>query len=237
MIRLDMSEYMERHSVSKLIGSPPGYVGYDEGGRLTERVRRNPYSILLFDEIEKAHPDVFNLLLQILDDGILTDSRGRRVDFKNTIVIMTTNLGARVQGESAALGFTAPPISDTARDRDRVYDALRRHFRPEFLNRVDEFVVFRRLGEEDVRRIASLLLGEIRERVEALGVHLTFSEEAVALVAAEGFDPLYGVRPLRRAAIRLIEEPLSEGILGGRISVGSRITAKADGGRVVFEEE
>jgi ATP-dependent Clp protease ATP-binding subunit ClpC len=234
LIRVDMSEYMEKHSVARLIGSPPGYVGHEEGGQLTEQVRRRPYSVVLFDELEKAHPDVFHILLQVLDDGSLTDSRGRRVDFRNTVVIMTSNLGAGGSGPKS-VGFTTG--SEGARERERMTAALKEAFRPEFLNRVDELVFFSRLREEDIRRIASLLLEEIRGRAEALGVTLTFSEEAVALVAAEGYDPLYGARPLRRAAVRLIEEPLSEAILRGEIAAGDAVVAKADEGRVVFERE
>jgi ATP-dependent Clp protease ATP-binding subunit ClpC len=234
LIRVDMSEYMEKHSVARLIGSPPGYVGHEEGGQLTEQVRRRPYSVVLFDELEKAHPDVFHILLQVLDDGSLTDSRGRRVDFRNTVVIMTSNLGAGGSGPKS-VGFTTG--SEGARERERMTAALKEAFRPEFLNRVDELVFFSRLREEDIRRIASLLLEEIRGRAEALGVTLTFSEEAVALVAAEGYDPLYGARPLRRASIRLIEDPLSEAILRGEIAAGDAVVAKADEGRVVFERE
>ena len=232
LIRVDMSEYMEKHSVARLIGSPPGYVGHEEGGQLTERVRRQPYSVILFDELEKAHPDVFHILLQVLDDGSLTDSRGRRVDFRNTVIIMTSNLGAGGSGHKS-VGFVSG--GEEERERFRMTAALKEAFRPEFLNRVDEFVFFKRLREEDIRRIASLLLAEIRERVAALGVELSFSEETVSLVAAEGYDPLYGARPLRRAAVRLIEEPLSEAILSGRITAGDKITARVDGGRVVFE--
>lgn len=232
LIRFDMSEYMEKHSVSRLIGSPPGYIGHEEGGQLTERVRRQPYSVILFDELEKAHPDIFHILLQVLDDGSLTDSHGRRVDFRNTIIIMTSNLGAGGTGRQS-VGFSSE--TETEREKGRVMTALKEVFRPEFLNRVDEFVVFKRLEEPEIRRIASLLLEEVRQRVEALGIRMTFSEEVVSLVAAEGFDPLYGARPLRRAAIRLIEEPLSESILNGSIAVGDTVRAAVSDGRVLFE--
>ncbi len=233
LIRFDMSEYMEKHSVSRLIGSPPGYVGHEEGGQLTERVRRQPYSVVLFDELEKAHPDIFNILLQVLDDGSLTDSQGRRVDFRNTVIIMTSNLGAGGTAHKS-VGFATGSAND--RDRERMMGALKDSFRPEFLNRVDEVVVFRRLGEEEIHRIASLLLDEIRGRVATLGIHLTFAEEVVALVAKEGFDPLYGARPLRRAAVRLIEEPLAEDMLTGRIREGDQIVAQVTEGAVIFEK-
>ena len=234
LIRFDMSEYMEKHSVSRLIGSPPGYVGHEEGGQLTEQVRRQPYSVVLFDELEKAHPDIFNILLQVLDDGSLTDSQGRRVDFRNTVIIMTSNIGAGSAGHKS-VGFASGTASD--RDRERMMGALKEAFRPEFLNRVDEMVVFRRLGEEEIRRVASLLLEEIRGRVEALGIKLVFSDEAISLVAAEGFDPVYGARPLRRAAVRLIEEPLAGEMLNGHIQAGDEVTARVGDGRINFEKD
>ena len=234
LIRFDMSEYMEKHSVSRLIGSPPGYIGHEEGGQLTERVRRQPYSVVLFDELEKAHPDIFNILLQVLDDGSLTDSRGRRVDFRNTVIIMTSNIGAGSGGHKS-VGFASGAASD--REKERVISAVKEAFRPEFLNRVDELVVFRRLGEDEIRRIASLILEDIRKRVESLGMNMVFSEEVVSLVAAEGYDPLYGARPLRRAAVRLIEEPLAEAMLTGRIGEGDRVTVVVTDGKAVFEKE
>ena len=233
LIRFDMSEYMEKHSVSRLIGSPPGYIGHEEGGQLTERVRRQPYSVVLFDELEKAHPDIFNILLQVLDDGSLTDSRGRRVDFRNTVIIMTSNIGAGSGGHKS-VGFASGAASD--REKERVISAVKEAFRPEFLNRVDELVVFRRLGEDEIRRIASLILEDIRKRVESLGMNMVFSEEVVSLVAAEGYDPLYGARPLRRAAVRLIEEPLAEAMLTGRIGEGDRVTVVVTDGKAVFEK-
>ena len=236
MIRLDMSEYMEKHSASKLIGSPPGYVGYGEGGILTERIRRQPYSIVLFDEIEKAHPDVFHLLLQILDDGILTDSQGRRVDFKNAIIIMTTNLGARAVGESGALGFTAGNTTDSHRESDRIREALRRHFRPEFLNRIDEVVCFRALTKEELSRIADLLLSSVVERVAETGILLSVNESVTDAVVALGYSPEYGARPLRRAITSLLENPLSEAILAGEFKEGDRVLATAEGKKIVFEK-
>ena len=232
LLRFDMSEYMEKHSVSRLIGSPPGYVGHEEGGQLTERVRRHPYSVILFDELEKAHPDIFNILLQVLDDGSLTDSQGRRVDFRNTVVIMTSNVGAGGAGHKS-VGFAS--VSQNQRDRERAVASLKELFRPEFLNRVDEIVHFRRLEEAEIHRIAALLLEDLRERVGRLGITLAFTPEAVALIASEGFDPLYGARPLRRAAIRLVEEPLAEEMLAERIREGDSVTARTDGERLVFE--
>ena len=231
LIRFDMSEYMEKHSVSRLIGSPPGYIGHEEGGQLTERVRRKPYAVLLFDELEKAHPDVFNILLQVMDDGSLTDSTGRRVDFRHTVLIMTSNLGAGGSQRKTA-GFTVG--SEEAREKERMLTALREAVRPEFLGRIDETVVFRPLGEAEVRRIASLLLDELCLRVRAMGIGLDFTEEAVELLAKEGFDPKFGARPLRRAAVRLVEEPLAEEILRGRIREGDRVTAEACGDRCLF---
>ena len=233
LIRFDMSEYMEKHSVSRLIGSPPGYVGHEEGGQLTERVRRQPYSVVLFDELEKAHPDIFNILLQVLDDGSLTDSQGRRVDFRNTVIIMTSNLGAG-NGGHKSVGFAAGTASQ--RDRERILAVLKEAFRPEFLNRVDETVVFSRLGEEELRKIASLLLEELKQRVAALGITLEFSEEAVSLVASEGMDPVYGARPLRRAVVRLIEEPLAEEMLTGRLGEGDCATGKVENGAIVWSK-
>ena len=195
-------------------------------------MRRHPYSVVLFDELEKAHPDIFNILLQVLDDGSLTDSRGRRVDFRNTVVIMTSNVGAE-QGGRASVGFAAGGRDE--RERERMKAALKEAFRPEFLNRVDEVVVFRRLDEPHLRRIASLLLDELRERVTEREIYLTCTEDAVSLIASEGMDPAYGARPLRRAVIRLIEEPLAEEILTGRISAGDAVTVTAADGKIRFD--
>ena len=237
MIRLDMSEYMEKHSISKLIGSPPGYVGYDEGGMLTERVRRHPYSIVLFDEIEKAHPDVFGLLLQILDDGILTDSQGRRVSFKNSIIIMTTNLGAKLQGEVGALGFAASSESDVDRQKQRVDAALKGHFRPEFLNRVDEIIYFSPLSRDNLEKIATLLLVGVADRIEGGGVFIEFDESVARAVVDYRYAPEYGARPLRRAITRLVEDPYANALLSGRFSKGDFITAVAEDGTVRFEKK
>ena len=238
IIRLDMSEYMEKHSVSRLIGSPPGYVGYDEGGQLTEKIRRKPYSVVLFDEVEKAHPDVLNILLQILDDGMLTDAQGRRVDFKNTVIILTSNIGASAITEKAkSLGFTAAATDEKAAMEANVMQALKSAFRPEFLNRLDEIIVFNRLTDADIRKIASLLLAELGERICGIGVEIEFDPSLVAYVAEKGFDPIYGARPLRRAITSLVEDSFSEAMLEGRIAAGDRILAKAIEGKVLFEKQ
>ena len=237
MIRIDMSEYMEKHSVSKLIGSPPGYVGYDEGGHLTEQVRRKPYSVILFDEIEKAHPDVFNILLQILEDGILTDSQGRRVDFKNTVIIMTSNVGAGSIIEPKRLGFTATASGEDEekKSRENVMSALKNTFRPEFLNRLDEIIIFRKLSDEHIRAIASLMLTSVIERAKTIGIELSIDRSVTELVAREGFDPVYGARPLRRAIVHLLEDELSLAMLEGRVKANTSVTARASDGKITFE--
>ena len=235
MIRLDMSDYMEKHSVSKLIGSPPGYVGYEEGGQLTERVRRRPFSVVLFDEIEKAHPDVFNLLLQILDDGMLTDSAGRRVDFKNTFIIMTSNVGARSLTGPVLLGFSSRDAG-TEDMKVKVTDALKETFRPELLNRIDEVIVFNKLSEGDIRKIAALMLSELSERIAARDISVEFDESVADLAAKEGFDPVYGARPLRRAIVRLVEDSFSEAMLSGEIASGDKVRAFASDGRIAFKK-
>lgn len=226
MIRLDMSEYMEKHTVSKLVGSPPGYVGYEEGGQLTEKIRRRPYSVVLFDEIEKAHPDVFNMLLQVLDDGVLTDSQGRRADFKNCVIIMTSNVGARLIAQSGAgtLGFAAES-GETMSDkkiREAVMGELKNVFRPEFLNRVDDIIVFKQLNRDDINEIAKRNLEALSRRVKGLDFELEFSDEAVKEIGGAGFDPVYGARPLKRAIQSRIEDKLSEELLEGKISTGKK---------------
>ena len=226
MIRLDMSEYMEKHTVSRLVGSPPGYVGYDEGGQLTEKVRRRPYSVVLFDEIEKAHPDVFNMLLQILEDGILTDSQGRRVDFKNCIIIMTSNVGAKqiAQSGSGTLGF-APESGETMSEkkiREAVMGELKNVFRPEFLNRVDDIIVFHQLTKENIDEIARRMLSALSKRTKELDFDIEFSDKAVEEIGKAGFDPVYGARPLRRAIQQQIEDKLSEEMLEGKLTPGKR---------------
>ncbi|WP_026487001.1 ATP-dependent Clp protease ATP-binding subunit [Caldanaerobius polysaccharolyticus] len=240
MIRLDMSEYMERHTVSRLMGSPPGYVGYEEGGQLTEKVRRKPYSVVLFDEIEKAHPDVFNVLLQILDDGRLTDAKGRTVDFKNTIIIMTSNVGADLIKKQATLGFTAS--SDEAKDayekmKDNVMDQLKRTFRPEFLNRIDEIIVFHQLTMDDIKSIVDIMLKDINERLKANDIQLVLSEKAKEYLAKEGYDPAFGARPLRRAIERTIENTLSEKMLKGEIKQGDRVYVDVKDGKLEMTKE
>ncbi len=238
MIRLDMSEYMEKHSVSKLIGSPPGYVGFDEGGQLTEKVRRKPYSVLLFDEIEKAHPDVFNVLLQILDDGVLTDSQGRRVDFKNTIIIMTSNVGAQsIVGKSSRLGFgNNDSSSDAQFIHNRVMESLRSTFKPEFLNRVDDIIVFNKLEREEIKQIAALMLNSVARRIEKLNIKFTYDELLTEYIADKGFDPVYGARPIRREIQRSVEDAFSEAMLEGSIKEGDSIVATLKDGSVTFDK-
>lgn len=225
MIRLDMSEYMEKHSVSRLIGSPPGYVGYDEGGQLTEKIRSKPYSVVLFDEIEKAHPDVFNMLLQILDDGILTDSQGRRVDFKNTVIIMTSNVGARNITEKRSLGFgdNTSTAKDDEKIRSEVLSELKQVFRPEFLNRVDDIIVFHKLTQEDTAQIAKRLLNNLAKRLDNMNISISFDDSAIEQIASEGFDPIYGARPLKRVIQNRIEDAVSEKLLEGSIKSGDSI--------------
>ena len=240
MIRLDMSEFMEKHTVSKLVGSPPGYVGYDEGGQLTEKVRRKPYSVVLFDEIEKAHPDVFNMLLQILDDGVLTDSQGRKVDFKNCIIIMTSNVGAKLitKEGASALGFKGEDNGGAMSSEDirnAVMGELKKCFRPEFLNRVDDIIVFEQLGKEDIKEIARRLLKTLKNRVHDMGIELDFDDSAIDKIADEGFDPVYGARPLKRAIQSQIEDKLSEEMLEGRMTSGNKYICKHNDDGFVFE--
>ena len=229
LVRIDMSEYMEKFSVSRMIGSPPGYVGHDEGGQLTEAVRRKPYSVVLFDEIEKAHPDVFNILLQVLEDGRLTDSTGRTVDFRNTICVMTSNVGAAdVEKNSRALGFSSTGKGEmSARSYERMKESmleeLKRTFRPEFLNRVDELIVFHPLDEENILRIAGLMVGSVAQRLKERGIALSWDDNVLQYLAKEGFDPTYGARPLRRAIQHMVEDDLSEEILSGRIKLGDTV--------------
>ena len=240
MIRVDMSEYMEKHSVSRLVGSPPGYVGYDDAGQLTEKVRRKPYSVILFDEIEKAHPDVFNILLQILEDGILTDSQGRRVDFRNTIIIMTSNIGARLitAQKGQKLGFSTSSDSDNKtyeQIKNDVLGELKKHFRPEFLNRIDDTIVFHQLGEDEIKKIASLMLDTLKNRLAENGITAEFSDEAITQIAKEGFDPVYGARPLRRAIQSRIEDLLAEKMLENNIKSGDSITIDVVDGELVIK--
>jgi len=226
IVRIDMSEYMEKHAVSRLIGAPPGYVGYDEGGQLTEAVRRRPYSVVLFDEIEKAHHDVFNVLLQLLDDGRLTDSHGRTVNFRNTVVIMTSNIGSPLLLEGLNSRGEIEPVV-----RDSVFKELRAHFRPEFLNRVDDVILFKPLTLDEIKKIVGLLVNQLRGRLAERKVTLELDDSAVELIAREGFDPVFGARPLRRFIQREVETRLARALLSGSANEGSkaRVTAKGGG--------
>ena len=236
LISFDMSEYMEKHSVSRLVGSPPGYVGYDEGGQLTTAVRQRPYSVVLFDEIEKAHPDVFNILLQILEEGRLTDSQGRVVDFRNTVIIMTSNVGAREITATTPLGFTSSANGgmDDKEMKQRVMGEVKKLFRPEFLNRIDEIIVFKSLTEEEIVKIVDLMIADLRERLIEQNMTINLTPEASRFVAKEGTDLSFGARPLRRAIQRLIEDPLSEQLLEGRWSSGSVIDVDVEDGKLAF---
>ena len=236
LIRIDMSDYMEKHSVSRMIGSPPGYVGYEEGGQLTEKVRRKPYSIVLLDEVEKAHPDVFNVLLQILEDGRLTDGQGRVVDFKNTVIVMTSNAGVQTIKKQRTMGFGSADSREKTYEqmRDNIMEEVKQVFRPEFLNRVDEIIVFHELTEEDINRIAALMLKAVGKRLAERGIELEVAPEAVALLAKAGFDPQYGARPLRRTIQRKVEDALSEEILSGAIHLGDRVSVTAEGEELRF---
>ena len=239
MLRLDMSEYMEKHTVSKLIGSPPGYVGFEEGGQLTEKVRRKPYSVVLFDEIEKAHPDVFNMLLQILEDGRLTDSQGRTVDFKNTIIIMTSNVGARLITEKqSSLGFNSEnenaEESEKKDIKELVTGELRKVFRPEFLNRVDDIIVFNKLNKDEIKQIAVKMLKTLENRLDKMNIKISFTDNAISEIADKGFDENYGARPLRRAIQNEIEDPLSEQMLEGKVKGGAVVTCDFADGQFTF---
>ncbi len=238
LISLDMSEYMEKHTVSRLVGSPPGYVGFDEGGQLTEAVRRRPYSVILFDEIEKAHPDVFNVLLQIFEEGRLTDAQGRKVDFKNAIIILTSNLGARDIGKGRTLGFSMQEAAGLAYDtlKERVTDELKKVFRPELLNRVDEVIVFHDLVSEEIEAIVDLLVARVRDQLVTQGVGIRLTPAARSLLARSGFDPAMGARPLRRAIQRMIEDPLSEQLLGGEWQPGATVLVDAEDEKIVFRK-
>jgi ATP-dependent Clp protease ATP-binding subunit ClpC len=235
-----MSEYMEKHAVSKMIGSPPGYVGYDEGGQLSDKVRRRPYSVLLFDEIEKAHPDVFNILLQVLDDGRITDAHGRTVDFKNTVIIMTSNAGARTMTSTSRLGFT------NTEDTKKTYDDMKRNvmgeikkiFKPEFLNRIDDIIVFHTLEKEEIRKIAQILIDDVKNRVKSnMNIKLKVTDEALDKISDEGYDIVYGARPLKRAIQNKIEDLLAESILMGNFEAGSSITVDYNADKDEFTAE
>lgn len=236
MIRIDMSEYMEKYSTSRLIGVAPGYVGYDEGGQLTEKVRQHPYSVVLLDEAEKAHPDVFNLLLQVLDDGYLTDAKGRKVDFRNTIIIMTSNLGATQLQDEKEVGFGARDVSqDYQAMASAIRQQLKLHFRPEFLNRIDETVIFHSLQKDELHQIVKLMVAQLRARVAEQGINLKVTPAAIDVVATEGYDPAYGARPLRRALQDLIEDPLSTALLSGNVKTGDNVVVGAHQGKITLK--
>ena len=234
LVRIDMSEYMESHSSAKLIGAPPGYVGYDEAGQLTEKVRKRPYSVILFDEIEKAHPDVMNILLQVLDDGRLTDAQGRTVNFKNTIIIMTSNVGARMITEKKTLGFTTnsnkeenakKEYEDTKKD---VMAELKKEFKPEFLNRIDDIIVFHKLNEEDIGKIVDLLINNVSKLMKEQNIEIEVDDKAKKLVVSKGTDEAYGARPLKRAIQTMIEDKIAEAILDGKVKNKAKITAEKE---------
>ncbi len=238
MIRIDMSEYMEKHTVSRLIGSPPGYVGYEEGGQLTEKVRRKPYSVVLLDEIEKAHPDVFNVLLQILEDGRLTDGKGRTVDFKNTVIIMTSNVGASTIRRQKVMGFTSTVGEKEEayeRMKDNVMEELKKTFRPEFLNRIDDVIVFHQLEEHHLKKIVDLMLKSLVKRIGELNIEIEVTDAAKALLVKKGYDPIYGARPLRRAIQKMMEDKLSEEMLAGNVKAGSKVLIDSDGEKLIFK--
>jgi ATP-dependent Clp protease ATP-binding subunit ClpC len=243
LIRIDMSEYSERHTISRLVGSPPGYVGYEEGGQLTEQVRRRPFSVVLFDEIEKAHPEIFNVLLQILDDGRLTDAQGRTVDFKNAVIIMTSNVGAPILEKEVAIGFRPTRGGDAAmasayeRMKERITEELRRTFRPEFLNRIDEIIIFRPLTSEQIKSIVDILIARVRRELRGQSMDLELTEAAKDLLAKEGFDPTFGARPLRRAIQRLVEDQLSDELLRGNFSAGDTVLVDASDGKIEFTKK
>ena len=241
MIRIDMSEYMEKHTVSRLIGSPPGYVGFEEGGQLTEKVRRNPYSVVLFDEIEKAHPDVFNILLQILEDGRLTDGKGKTVDFKNTLIIMTSNVGASTIKKQKALGFAIggsekEKETEYEKMKDNVMEELKRSFRPEFLNRIDDIIVFHQLEEKDLRQIVKLMLNDVSTRLKNQNININFDDNAEDFLAKKGFDTTYGARPLRRAITKAVEDKLSEEILKGNVKINDEVDVSVEEEDLVFKK-
>ena len=244
MIRIDMSEYMEAHSVSKLIGSPPGYVGFEEGGQLTEKIRRKPYSVILFDEIEKAHPDVMNMLLQILDDGRLTDSNGRTVNFKNTVIIMTSNIGARIITDKKTLGFSnETKNNEKNKDEQKEYEnikkevmgELKREFRPEFINRIDEIIVFHKLNDDEISKIIELMLNEVKNRMRAQKYEIEFSPKVKELIAQKGIDKAFGARPLKRTIQNLVEDKIAEAILDGVVKKGKEACVDCDGDEIVIK--
>jgi ATP-dependent Clp protease ATP-binding subunit ClpC len=239
MIRIDMSEYMEKHAVSRLVGAPPGYIGHDEGGQLTESVRRKPYSVVLLDEVEKAHPEVFNILLQVLEDGRLTDARGRTVDFRNTVIIMTSNVGAGTLKRESVLGFNTKNTvaADYERMKERVLESLKHTFRPEFLNRIDETIVFHALEKEHIKEIINLMLSTLAKRLEESEFTIEVTESAKDILMEQGFDQAYGARPLRRAIQRLVEDELSEEMLKGTFAAGDVIVVDGKDGKIILKKK
>jgi ATP-dependent Clp protease ATP-binding subunit ClpC len=242
LIRLDMSEFMEKHTVARLVGAPPGYVGYDEGGQLTEAVRRKSYSAILLDEIEKAHPDVFNILLQIFDDGHLTDAKGRRVDFRNTIIIMTSNIGSELIRKEGSIGFISRSDETKAAQlsyekmRDKVLDEMKKTFRPEFLNRIDGVVVFHALNKEHIRKIVELMLSQVQGQLKEKDIKLEITEAAKDYLGEKGYDPAFGARPLRRVIEREVEDQLSDALLNGKFRTGETIKIDYQDGKIVLEK-
>src|SRR5213075_970229 len=236
LIQIDMSEYMEKFTASRLIGSPPGYVGYEEGGQLSEAVRRRPYSVVLFDEVEKAHPDVMHLLLQILEDGKVTDSLGRKIDFRNTIIIMTSNAGADLIRRQTTMGFGAPKdTQDYESMREKILEETKRVFKPEFLNRLDEIIVFHSLGKPELLRIVDLEVDKVLARIKAKEVHIELTQSAKEFLIEKGYDPQYGARPMRRAVERFLEDPLAEELLRGHVKAGDRVEVIAGDGKLSFQ--
>jgi ATP-dependent Clp protease ATP-binding subunit ClpC len=236
LLQLDMSEYMEKFNVSRLIGAPPGYVGYEEGGQLTERVRRRPYSVILLDEIEKAHPDVFNLLLQVFEEGRLTDSFGRKVDFRNTVIIMTSNVGAELIRKTGSLGFKTQKEEITYEEmKNKLLEEVKRTFKPEFLNRIDDIIVFHPLVKEDLQRIIDIEVGYVAERLKEQSITLEVSPEAKDFLIEKGFDPVFGARPLKRTIQRFLEDPLAQDIISKKFKLGQHVKVKRQGQELVFE--
>jgi ATP-dependent Clp protease ATP-binding subunit ClpC len=235
LLQFDMSEYMEKFNVSRLIGAPPGYVGYEEGGQLTERVRRRPYAVILLDEIEKAHPDVFNLLLQVFEDGRLTDSLGRKVDFRNTIIIMTSNVGAELIRKTGSLGFKAQKDELTYQDmKDKLLEAVKHSFKPEFLNRIDDIIVFRQLVKEDLMKIIDIEIGYVINRLKEQGISMEVAKEAKEFLVEKGFDPVFGARPLKRTIQRYLEDPLAQEIISKKYKEGSVIKVSRKNEELIF---
>jgi ATP-dependent Clp protease ATP-binding subunit ClpC len=236
IIQIDMSEYMEKFTSSRLIGSPPGYIGHEEGGQLSEAVRRRPYSVVLFDEIEKAHPDVMHLLLQILEDGTVTDSLGRKIDFRNTIIILTSNVGAELIKKQTSLGFGAPKLDDNHDTmRDKVMEETKRVFKPEFLNRIDDIIVFRTLSKEMLTRIVELEVSKVLKRIKDKDINVTLDAASIEFLIEKGYDPTYGARPMRRAVEKYLEDPIAEEILRGFYKAGDQVQATRDGEKLSFK--